>query len=249
MKSSTIISAVAFDLDGTLVDSREGIEWAAREAVAQELPSHRLPSIVPLIGPPIDMVLRQALPDVTEAQLARIEEHFRRLYDSKGWRRSVAYRGVDNLLPALKEGAGLQLLLVTNKPWVPTNAILSELDLARWFEFVATPDAPGGPGGTKADLLQHALTTACRRPEEVVYVGDTADDLAASSVVGMPFIAAAYGYGFAGHDLRAEAGAEWAFAVSDPMQVLNHIEACARMDGVSRIEGPRTLPGCSNECG
>ncbi len=188
-----ILEAVCFDLDGTLVDSRAGIEDALRAAVTEVLPGRVLSGLDDIIGPPLEAILRQLLPDVPEAHAA-VAAAFQRRYDSNGWRSAKPYPGIPEALDALMT-AGIRLDVVTNKRTVPTRLILATPGLARRFTLAVSPDAAEPSHHTKAEALRALLEIAGLRPGRVVYVGDSEDDRHAARVAGCRFVAVEWGYG------------------------------------------------------
>jgi phosphoglycolate phosphatase-like HAD superfamily hydrolase len=55
-----------------------------------------------LIGPPIRTILSRAAETTDDAVLNELEWHFRVNYDSEGWRQTVCFPGVPELLETLK---------------------------------------------------------------------------------------------------------------------------------------------------
>jgi len=190
------IAALLFDLDGTLVDSAPGIEYAAQQALQAILPGQTLPPLRPLLGPPIRQILQRALPNTPEVTLTALEQAFRQAYDGDGWQKSMPFPGVPETLAELQRQNRL-CLGVTNKPQLATQKILAHCGLAAYFREFLSPNAkqPGYPNkaAMAADLLQrYALT-----PAHTALVGDTAEDLNAAQACGLPFAALTFGYGFA----------------------------------------------------
>ena len=84
------IANILLDLDGTLVDSWPGIEYASQVAVRATLPGKVMPELRPYMGPPIREMFRQALQEESVEVIIELERQFRASYDGEGWRRSVA---------------------------------------------------------------------------------------------------------------------------------------------------------------
>ena len=188
----TGVSAVLFDLDGTLVDSLPGISWAAQLALDEVLPGSELPDLRPFVGPPIREVFRRILGEDTAGFLADLESAFRRHYNMDGWRRSFAYADVPVTLAALS-AAGICLGVVTNKPQAPTRSILDHLDLARFMDVVLTPDSCSPPFASKTETLAAALQARALVPALTLFVGDSYDDASAACACGVRFAAVTRG--------------------------------------------------------
>jgi phosphoglycolate phosphatase len=189
-----MIQHALFDLDGTLIDSLPGIEYAAREALRAVLPGRELPGLRPFIGPPIQAVFARALGLANPELLSRLEQHFRLGYDTEGWWRSVAYDGVADVLRFLA-GRHVSCFVVTNKPSQAAQKILKHLGLFRFFqEVVARQDGSVAFNG-KAEAVSRLLVRWRLQPNRSVLVGDSGDDADAARICGLGFIGAAYGYG------------------------------------------------------
>ncbi len=197
----TAPAAICLDLDGTLVDSAPGIEWALRTAAAEVLGDQEIGDIGAVIGGRMNVMLATLLPHIDEEQTAAIVRGFRRHYDGTGWRRSQLYAGVEATLAGLRD-AGIELHVVTNKPAAPTAAVLGLTGLRDLFGHVVSPDTPPG-SPDKAGALANLLASTGLAPDDVVFVGDTMDDWAAAQANGVPFIGVRYGYGCAGLDAEA----------------------------------------------
>jgi phosphoglycolate phosphatase len=190
---------VIFDLDGTLVDSRPGIDRAAAAAVARVWPGRSAVPLALLIGPPIRAMLAAAYPHATEAELDALVGEFRVAYDGGDWRETTPYPGLVQVLDAIGARGG-QAFVVTNKPLGATRRILAHLDVAERFTAVRAPDDPARPWSGKAAALEDLTDRYSLGREAAAYVGDSPDDREAARIAGLTFVAAAYGYGTAGSD-------------------------------------------------
>lgn len=216
---------VIFDLDGTLIDSCDGIASALRAAVLDVLPDAEVPPLRERIGPPMSQIVRRLLPDADEALRARVVAGFRARYDDEGWRGSTAYPGAAQTLRALAR-RGVGCFVVTNKPRLPTANILRELGLAEFFAEVVCPDCRRPPYSRKAEAVaalieRHRLDRAAS-----LLVGDSDDDWRAARENQVAFALAAYGYG-AGPHLRDAA----------PAAVLPELTALLRLWGEPAARG------------
>jgi phosphoglycolate phosphatase len=178
-----------FDLDGTLVDSLPGIEESVRFAISGPVPSLR-----PLIGPPIRSILQTLRPEATASELDDLTRRFRASYDSGGWRRTVPQSGAAPLLADLRR-FGLHAYLATNKPAEATTKILGLLAMAPYFDGVVTRDSSAPPFASKAEMLHALVRRHGLDPSLCLMVGDTAEDYTAALEAGMDVFIVANGYG------------------------------------------------------
>ena len=189
------VSAVLFDLDGTLVDSLEDIHDALNRALeAHGLPASALTKTRSLIGHGSHHLVRGAVGDQGPVEVVR--DRFLAEYSSRLTHKTRAYPGVVPFLHAMKN-AGIATGVATNKPGLLARALLDELGLSALFGAVSGGDeAPRKPE-------PHLLHLTLRRlgipspPEDgaVVYVGDMPVDVQAAKVAGCRFMGAGWGFG------------------------------------------------------
>jgi phosphoglycolate phosphatase len=194
MQAAHRITSVIFDLDGTLIDSCPGIQSAlsvAFRAAGRVMPATEMKSV---IGPPIRAIATRVEPSLNEEELAQIERTYRAVYDSNGWRETVAFPDVVPVLRSLRE-ATMRLFIVTNKPMIPSRNIVEHLGLQSMIERVLTRDSRTPAYANKADMVRELVHTYSLVPETSVMVGDTVEDQEAAASSQLAYIHAAYGYG------------------------------------------------------
>jgi phosphoglycolate phosphatase len=190
---STAPMTCIFDLDGTLVDSRRGIIWAAESAARTAAPEAELVGLGASIGARALELFTACLPGQPRAIVEQVIAEFRAVYDGEGWRMTDVYEGTLETLGALR-AAGVTCHIVTNKPAAPTAAILATLGLAEFFDEAVSPDSAVG-GASKPEALVALLARRKIDPSGSVFVGDTPEDLAAARHAGVPFVGVEHGYG------------------------------------------------------
>jgi len=188
------IHNVIFDLDGTLVDSRSGIEYSVRAALRAVFQGRSYPGLRLHIGIPIRRIFSEILDDPTSLLLDQLERQFRASYDSIGWKQSRAYRGAAKVLSCLTR-SGIGCFVATNKPLHATRCILEHLNLHGFFREVVTPDSWNPPFSSKRDVVAHIMQRYCLNADETMFVGDSLEDRSAADANGLPFGAVTYGYG------------------------------------------------------
>jgi phosphoglycolate phosphatase len=194
LRGEVVVDHIFFDLDGTLVDSLPGIQYAV-EAALRESGIHPPESdLRNLIGPPIRSILQQLAPQSTDADLDRLERSFRLAYDSAGWMKARAFDRASETLEELRQ-LRKEALLVTNKPLQATEKILNMLGIAGCFAGVLTRDSRTPPFESKAAMLSLLLSQRGIESRRCLMVGDALEDYEAASEVGMQTAIMLHGYG------------------------------------------------------
>lgn len=208
---------VAFDLDGTLIDSIGDLAVAVNRLL-DERGGHRLDpgQVALMVGEGAVLLLARAFEasglggDPREA-LPRFLE----IYDSILPGTTRLYPGVLEMIRGL-EGV-VPLAVLTNKPTSAATKILSLLGLAPSFGQVVGGD---GPFARKPDPegLRHLMTEAGAEAGETLMVGDSTIDLLTARAAGAKACLVRYGFGFAALD-RTKLDGDEVFA-DDPSDVL-----------------------------
>lgn len=211
------IRGVAFDLDGTLVDSAPGLTAAVDNALyALELPMAGEERVVTWIGNGADVLIQRALTwarqeratlraaqgkpsvdhdDIPQAeQQAILRKLFDRYYGEVAEEGSFLFPAVADTLGAL-HAKGLPLALVTNKPTPFVAPILSSLDIAKYFTVVIGGDDIKNKKPHPEPLLMVAEKLGLA-PAELLFVGDSRNDIQAAKAAGCCSIGLTYGYNY-----------------------------------------------------
>jgi phosphoglycolate phosphatase len=189
---------IAFDLDGTLVDSRRDLADSVNALLAD---FHRGPLPEDLIGTMVGDGARQLVDRALEAAgvdpappdaLPRFLDH----YDRRLLSHTAPYDGVAGMLAALRD-RGVACAVLTNKPQQAADRVLAGLDLMRWFDAgVIGAEAAFARKPDPAGLL--ALARRCNVSiARTLMVGDGAQDIETARRAGAGVCVARYGFGFA----------------------------------------------------
>jgi len=185
------VRGVIFDLDGTLIDSREDIARAANHALALhgfgELP---LETISGYVGDGAVKLLERATG--VSADDPRIAALYAAFIDYYAAHPVVTTRVFPGVWPALDALSGLSLAVCTNKPRLTTDLVLRALELTpRFRAVVAGDDLPR----KKPDPLPilHLAERLGLPLSELVIVGDGAQDIAAGRAAGVRTIGVRHG--------------------------------------------------------
>lgn len=195
-----------FDLDGTLVDSLQGIAASLNRALAMSgLPTHPADAVRGFIGNGAQvLVQRAAPPGEDEFSLTAIGEAFKADYNLTWPEGTFAYDGIVKLLELLQV-QGYPLAVLSNKPHSLTEAIVAQVFPTIRFSVVlgqraGIPHKPDPSGALEISRSLHL------DPENCIVVGDSTMDLETARNAGMRAVAVTWGY----HDRErlVAAGAE-----------------------------------------
>ena len=183
--------AVIFDLDGTLVDSSDGIIRATEEAIdILKYPEMSPAEIRSYIGPPIgnSIIERNGL---GADDLKEFNKIFRSIYKNKYLMNTTVYPGIMELLSDLNDRF---VGIATNKRIDYTMVLLDNLEMSAYCDIVEGLDMDGTL--SKKDLIEKCVESSGESRENIVMVGDTTSDMNAAKECGIDFIGVTYGFGF-----------------------------------------------------
>jgi phosphoglycolate phosphatase len=205
------IQLVIFDLDGTLIDSRldlvHSVNAALRHIGRPELPDDVIASYV---GDGAPVLIQRALggEEVDEALVRKGLEFFLSYYRAHKLDHTTVYPGVaaalaaiQNLAAPFSNGSARHLAVLSNKPVIPSKAIIDALGLGQFFSQVyggnsfstKKPD----PEGARRLLEEYGV-----QPQQAAIIGDSHVDVNTGRNAGMVTVGVTYG--FAPHTLQDE---------------------------------------------
>ena len=204
MKPFSQINTVAFDLDGTLIDSVPDLAAATRATLEElSLPLCSDEQVRSWVGNGAEMLMRRALSfaldaQVSEEKLQNTMPRFMHFYRLNLQQHSVLYTDVVSVLSLLQQ-AGYRMAIVTNKPYEFTVPLLEAFNIAGYFDMVL-----GGDSLTKMKPdplpLQHILHEWQLGTEQLLMVGDSKNDILAAKAAKVASVGLTYGYNY-GEDI------------------------------------------------
>lgn len=195
-----------FDLDGTLMESGEGIMRCAQHAL-QHFGIHieQLEELLPFVGPPLEDSFKHFY-HFTDEQVKEATRIYGLRYAETGAYEAQPYSGVFDFLEQMK-ATGKTLVLATSKKITMTRMVLNHFGLLPYFHFIGARDDEG-TRHTKADVIRHAIEQlGIEHPEEIVMIGDRKFDIIGARETGIDSIGVLYGYG--DREELTEAGATY----------------------------------------
>lgn len=184
---------VLFDLDGTLIDSEEGIVASIGYALAKlgaAIPPREV--LRTWIGPPLRATFPLALGDDHEA-VERAVAFYRERFSDVGWREHVVYPGIGEAVGALV-ATEATLAVVTSKPDLYAGRIVESLPFGHRFARVYSVHA-GSRHSEKAEMIAQALADFAVAADAAVMVGDRHFDIEGARANGVRAVGAGWGFG------------------------------------------------------
>lgn len=184
---------ILFDLDGTLIDSKEGIVNSVKYALSYfSITVEKYEELYKFIGPP----LRESFSryygfneNDTELAIAKYREYF----SKEGMFQNTLYKGIPELLESLIN-AKKNLIIATSKAEIYTKQILENLKIDKYFSFICGSTLDGSRS-TKGQIIQYILKTNNLLCDNCVMIGDKSHDILGARESNMDSIGVLYGYG------------------------------------------------------
>ena len=196
-RSSFEGATIAFDLDGTLVDTAPDLIGTLNLLLADEgLPPLALSEARPFIGRGakwmIERGFQAAGAPLEEARAPELFDRFIARYLAHIADESRPFPGVEAALDVMK-GEGARLAVCTNKRTDLSLALLDALGLTRRFDAVIGADATPA---CKPDPrhLTTAVAAAGGSMDRAILVGDAGADAGAARAAGTPLVLVSFGY-------------------------------------------------------
>ena len=192
------VDAVAFDLDGTLLDTIHDLAAAVNQLLCEHglapLPKN---TIRDLVGRGIaNLVARSwalagAVPP-GERQTAALLSRYREIYRGLLGRETVLFPGVVAALEQLRD-LGMPLAVISNKASPFVQPHLDVAGIGGYFRVVVGADDASHKKPHPAPMYLTALRLGVEVPR-MLMVGDSANDVQASRAAGCPVLCVPYGY-------------------------------------------------------
>jgi phosphoglycolate phosphatase len=192
------IAAIAFDLDGTLLDTLPDIAAAAdRMLIELDRPVAGEQVVRQYIGDGIPRLTKRLLTGSWDGEppeglfaraLTSFEEHYRRTLTQ----RTAPYAGVVDALKDLR-AADFALACITNKAAAFTEPLLAAVGLREFFSLVLSGDSLPRKKPDPLPLV-HCAKVLGVEPAGLLVVGDSANDVESARAAGCPVFCVPYGY-------------------------------------------------------
>ena len=213
-----MINTIIFDLDGTLLNTLEGLKNSTNFALKKfNCPEITLEQTRSFVGNGVRKLIERAIqngeqnPDF-EKCLNTFKEH----YSKTMYQKTVAYDGIEDMLTELKR-KGIKTGVVSNK----FDTAVKEL-CKNYFDgliIVAIGESPNVRKKPAPDSVLKAMEILGAKPENTLYVGDSDVDIQTAKNTNLKSVGVTWG--FRDRELLEEEGAD--FIINTPCELLELI--------------------------
>lgn len=184
---------IIFDLDGTLLDTFEGLYLAVIDTV-KEYGLKELPNEVykTFIGPPIRRSFSKHY-GLQGEKLDEVVETFRKYYKRDHLFIAKPYDGIFDVMQKLRDD-GFDIAVATFKIQVFADMVLEKFGFMKYLTcvFGATSELQN----SKAEIISSAIKKAGYKNEDCLLIGDSDNDAKGARDAEIDFLAVKYGFGF-----------------------------------------------------
>jgi phosphoglycolate phosphatase len=229
MSSLNKISAVFFDLDGTLLDTASDILAALNFALEKNnFSPANLEQLIPYVSKGSLGIIKDLLKlDLSDKQLQKFRNQFITAYNNFGHKYTKLYPGITEVIEQLSFN-NIPWGIITNKNTAMTMPIIEQLNLYNLnCKTVVCADTTAHSKPHPAPMLK-ACADLNVNPDHCIFVGDAQTDILAGKAVNMRTIAAAYGYLANPQDINHWA-ADW--IINSPIEIIKILETLEISEG------------------
>lgn len=183
-----------FDVDGTLLDTREGVLASVEHAIRTfGYPMPSLEMLRTFIGPPIQDSFAKTY-HLEKAQADAMAAEFRQSYKGENLIKAKPYEGIYELMDELVK-RGVKIAVATYKRQDYAEAILKHFGFDRYSNILYGSDFEGKL--KKMDIIQKCMIDLGSTDyRNAVMIGDSWHDANGAEQIGVDFIGVTYGFDF-----------------------------------------------------
>jgi phosphoglycolate phosphatase len=181
---------VIFDLDGTLIDTRQDIANAANDMLARYgLEAKSVAEVTKYVGDGIAKLVERCL-DGHQVELHEAVALFKRSYSAHLMDFTKPYPGVVGLLESMD---GVRKAILTNKSYGMSKTITDGLGISRYFEFIVGGDSLPRRKPFPDGVL-YILDKTGAVKEKTLMVGDGPNDILTAQEAGVRSVYVRWGF-------------------------------------------------------
>ena len=194
------MTAILFDLDGTLLNTLEDLTDATNAALRHfGCPQRSMEEVRSFVGNGAERLIRLALPGKdNDPEVSEVLSWYKDFYAAHSQIKTRPYDGILEALQAVKEA--FPVAVVSNKPDNATKLLCKQY----FGDVFALGESSRCPRKPAPDMVRQAM--AAIGADSCIYVGDSEVDVLTAKNAGVPCLSVLWG--FRDRDTLLEAGAE-----------------------------------------
>ena len=213
-----MINTIIFDLDGTLLNTLEGLKNSTNFALKKfNSPEITLEQTRSFVGNGVRKLIERAIPNGEQnPDFEKCLNTFKEHYSKTMYQKTVAYDGIEDMLTELKK-RGVKTGVVSNK----FDTAVKEL-CKNYFDgliIVAIGESPNVRKKPAPDSVLKAMKILGAKPENTLYVGDSDVDIQTAKNSNHKSVGVTWG--FRDRELLEKEGAD--FIINTPCELLELI--------------------------
>ena len=183
-----------FDVDGTLLDTREGVLSAVKHTIETfQLPMPEHEVLLTFIGPPIQDSFAKHF-DVDAETVAKMADEFRAYYRDVSLLQAKPYEGIYELMDELVR-RDVKIAVATYKRQDYALSILKHFGFDKYSNVLYGADFEGKL--KKMDIIEKCIKELGSTDyRNAVMIGDSWHDANGANQIGVDFIGVTYGFDF-----------------------------------------------------
>ena len=181
-------------MDGTLIDSGEGVLESLATAIDSYNISYDKKRLPEMIGPPFGIGLKNIF-NIDVNKYPGIIARYRDTDRATGWNKYKVYDDIIDVIKELKK-RGYKIILGTSKPIEFAERILKQMDCLKYFDFIGAAESDT-KRATKEEVLAWVIEEYRINDEknQAIMIGDRMYDILGAHAVGIETIGVLWGYG------------------------------------------------------
>jgi len=166
---------IIWDLDGTLIDSEAEILYHLNSAL-QDAGVDSRDQVKPLkVGPPLDVMLKEAFPDITltPEKINEVIAGYRKRYNNSGFPMTDPFDGIEEII---SDTTNFVHYVVTNKPNPASQRIIEKLGWTDKITSLKAQSAIIEQRRSKSKLFAEVIAESGDDSSSFVGIGDVKND-------------------------------------------------------------------------
>ncbi|MBQ2731118.1 MAG: HAD hydrolase-like protein [Clostridia bacterium] len=186
---------ILFDLDGTVIDSGEGVKNSVLYALSTlGYPLLKKEEMDPFLGPPLVYSFHH-FAGVPEAECAEAVRLYREYYQKNGGMFQYAlYAGMPELLRDLR-AAGYKTAIATSKPQPYAIELMHHAGIFEYLDHIVGADLDEITRAKKSEVIEAVLEESGVGKANALMIGDRKYDVLGAKEVGVESLGITFGYG------------------------------------------------------